>query len=61
MASEDFSYMLSRSPGAYIRIGNGDQPGACQVHNPGYDFNDAILPLGASLFVRLAERKLARG
>jgi hippurate hydrolase len=61
MASEDFSYMLSRSPGAYIRIGNGDEPGACQVHNPGYDFNDAILPLGASLFVRLAERKLARG
>jgi amidohydrolase len=60
MASEDFSYMLERSPGAYIRIGNGDEPGACQVHNPGYDFNDAILPLGASLFARLAERKLAR-
>jgi amidohydrolase len=61
MASEDFSYMLNRSPGAYIRIGNGDQPGACQVHNPGYEFNDTILPLGASLFARLAERKLARG
>jgi len=60
MASEDFSYMLKRSPGAYIRIGNGDEPGACQVHNPGYDFNDATLPLGASLFARLAERKLAR-
>ncbi len=60
MASEDFSYMLNRSPGAYIRIGNGDEPGGCQVHNPGYDFNDAILPLGASLFARLAERKLAR-
>jgi len=59
MASEDFSYMLKRSPGAYIRIGNGDEPGACQVHNPGYDFNDATLPLGASLFARLAERKLA--
>jgi hippurate hydrolase len=58
MASEDFSYMLNHSPGAYIRIGNGDHPGACQVHNPGYDFNDAILPLGASLFARLAERKL---
>src|SRR6516165_4103575 len=61
MASEDFSYMLNRRPGAYIGIGNGDEPGACQVHNPGYDFNDAILPLGASLFARLAERKLARG
>jgi amidohydrolase len=59
MASEDFSYMLNHSPGAYIRIGNGDHPGACQVHNPGYDFNDAILSLGASLFARLAERKLA--
>jgi len=60
MASEDFAAMLNRRPGAYIRIGNGDQPGGCQVHNPGYDFNDAILPLGASLFARLAERKLAR-
>jgi amidohydrolase len=60
MASEDFSYMLNCTPGAYIRIGNGDEPGGCQVHNPGYDFNDAILPLGASLFARLAERKLAR-
>jgi amidohydrolase len=60
MASEDFSYMLNCTPNAYIRIGNGDEPGGCQVHNPGYDFNDAILPLGASLFARLAERKLAR-
>jgi len=60
MASEDFSYMLDCAPGAYIRIGNGDEQGGCQVHNPGYDFNDAILPLGASLFARLAERKLAR-
>ena len=60
MASEDFSYMLEHRPGAYIQIGNGDRPGGCEVHNPGYDFNDEILPLGASLFVRLVERKLAR-
>jgi hippurate hydrolase len=60
MASEDFSYMLERRPGAYIQIGNGDGEGGCEVHNPGYDFNDAALPLGASLFARLAERKLAR-
>jgi hippurate hydrolase len=59
MASEDFSYMLNRRPGAYIQIGNGDGIGGCEVHNPGYDFNDMALPFGASLFVRLAERKLA--
>ena len=61
MASEDFSAMLAECPGAYIQIGNGDRPGGCEVHNPGYDFNDAILPLGASLFARLVERRLAPG
>ena len=61
MASEDFSFMLNSRPGAYIRIGNGDELGGCQVHNPGYDFNDDVLGLGASLFAQLAERKLARG
>lgn len=60
MASEDFSYMLNVRPGAYMMIGNGDGVGGCAVHNPAYDFNDEILPLGASLFVRLAERKLER-
>jgi hippurate hydrolase len=61
MASEDFSFMLNSRPGAYIRIGNGDDLGGCQGHNPGYDFNDDVLGLGASLFAQLAERKLARG
>jgi amidohydrolase len=61
MASEDFSFMLNEELGAYIRIGNGDAPGWCGVHNPGYDFNDAVLPLGASLFARLVERRLASG
>ena len=60
MASEDFSYMLEQVPGAYIQIGNGDGEGGCEVHNPGYDFNDAALPYGAALFVRLVERRLAR-
>ena len=60
MASEDFSFMLERRPGAYIQIGNGDGEGACEVHNPSYDFNDAALPFGASLFVRLTEKKLER-
>lgn len=61
MVSEDFSLMLEQRPGAYIQIGNSDTPGTCGLHHPGYDFNDAILPLGASLFARLAEKKLARG
>ena len=60
MASEDFSYMLRAVPGAYMQIGNGDGEGACEVHNPGYDFNDGALPYGASLFVRLVEKRLDR-
>ena len=60
MASEDFAYMLEHRPGAYIQIGNGDGEGGCEVHNPGYDFNDAALTLGASLFARLVERRLTR-
>lgn len=60
MASEDFSYMLERVPGCYINIGNGAGEGACEVHNPAYDFNDAALPLGASFFARLVETRLAK-
>jgi len=60
MASEDFSYMLAEVPGCYINIGNGDGEGACEVHNPWYDFNDAALPYGAAFFVRLVEKKLPR-
>jgi len=60
MASEDFSYMLERVPGAYIQIGNGDSEGACEVHNPSYDFNDEIIALGATLWSRVVETKLAK-
>ena len=60
MASEDFSFMLERVPGCYINLGNGGDEGACEVHNPGYDFNDEALPLGASFFARLVETRLAR-
>ena len=60
MASEDFAFMLNRLPGAYIQIGNGDGAGGCEVHNPGYDFNDEASPFGASLFAMMVERKLAR-
>jgi hippurate hydrolase len=58
MASEDFSFMLEARPGAYINIGNGDRAGSVPVHNPRYDFNDEALPLGASLYARIIERKL---
>jgi len=60
MASEDFSYMLNECKGAYINIGNGGEEGHCEVHNPGYDFNDQILPLGATFFARLAETQLPK-
>jgi hippurate hydrolase len=60
MASEDFSAMLDARPGAFLFIGNGDGEGGCAVHNPHYDFNDAILPLGAALWVTLVEERLAR-
>ena len=53
MGAEDFSYMLEARPGCYLFIGQGDGPG---VHNPIYDFNDEIAPVGASFFARLVER-----
>jgi len=58
MGSEDFAFMLQEKPGAYIWIGNGDGEGSCMVHNPGYDFNDEILPIGATWWVKLAETSL---
>ena len=61
--SEDFAFMLEEVPGSYLFIGNGDGPsdghGACMVHNPGYDFNDANIPVGAAYWVLLTERFLA--
>jgi hippurate hydrolase len=59
MASEDFSFMLEKVPGCYLNLGNAGAPGGCEVHNPGYDFNDAALPYGASFFVRAVEKRLA--
>ena len=55
LGSEDFSYMLERKTGCFLFIGNGAGPASCTIHNPGYDFNDEILPLGASFWVRLAQ------
>ena len=60
MGSEDFSFLLNASEGAYIWIGNGLVPenspeGGCMLHNTEYDFNDEILPLGSSYWVQLVE------
>jgi hippurate hydrolase len=57
-ASEDFSFMLEKVPGAYINLGNGEDSAA--VHNPAYNFNDAAIPYGVALFGRIVERKLAK-
>jgi len=58
--SEDFAFMLERCPGSYLLIGNGDgdSAGACMVHNPGYDFNDDNLAIGAAYWTLLARRFL---
>ena len=67
MGAEDFSFFLQEKPGCYFLIGNGDGEhregghglGPCMLHNPSYDFNDDLIPLGATAWVRLAERWLA--
>lgn len=58
MGGEDFSFMLNEKPGAYIMLGGGRGPNEAMVHHPKYDFNDAILPIGASWFAALAEQIL---
>jgi amidohydrolase len=66
MGAEDFSYYLLDKPGCYFLIGNGDGShrigghgmGPCMLHNPSYDFNDELIPLGGSMWVRLAEQWL---
>ncbi|TNF65125.1 MAG: amidohydrolase [Rhodobacteraceae bacterium] len=55
MPAEDFSFMLEERPGAYMFLGNGDTP---QCHHPAYRFDDDAIPLGASWFVELVERRL---
>ena len=56
--SEDFAAMLEHCPGSYLLIGNGAGEGSCMVHNPGYDFNDDILPTGAAFWALLVQRFL---
>jgi amidohydrolase len=66
MGAEDFAFMLQHKPGCYVFIGNGEGEhrdighglGPCNLHNPSYDFNDELLPIGATYWVRLAEAYL---
>ncbi|WP_287965427.1 M20 aminoacylase family protein [Diaphorobacter sp.] len=66
--AEDFSFMLQAKPGAYVFIANGDGDhramghggGPCTLHNPSYDFNDALIPLGGTYWVELARQWLAQ-
>ena len=62
MGAEDFAWMLRERPGCYVWLGNGvgGGKGGCVVHNPNYDFNDDILPIGASYWATLVEQVLAR-
>ncbi len=55
MGSEDFSFMLQARPGAFARLGQGGLEGGCFLHNSLYDFNDAVIPLGAGYLAALAE------
>lgn len=68
MGAEDFAYMLQERPGCYAFIGNGDGDhremghggGPCMLHNPSYDFNDDLIPLGATVWVQLVEKWLSQ-
>ena len=68
MGAEDFAFMLQEKPGCYVFIGNGEGDhrsaghglGPCNLHNPSYDFNDELLPIGATYWVRLAQAWLGR-
>ncbi len=58
MGGEDFSYMLQARPGAYVFLGQGGGPNNCYLHNPGYDFNDEVIPLGAGYLAALVEESM---
>jgi len=60
MGSEDFAFMLQEKPGCYVWIGNGSSENGCLLHNPHYDFNDEILPIGTAYWVKLAETVLGK-
>jgi hippurate hydrolase len=61
MGGEDFAYMLLERPGAYVFLGQGGGPGGCFLHNPNFDFNDEVIPLGAGYLAALVEEALPLG
>ena len=58
MGSEDFSFMLQKRPGAYFRLGQGGAEQGRFLHNPKFDFNDEVIPMGSALFAALVERSM---
>ena len=60
MGGEDFAFMLEKKPGAYLMLGGGRSEDEASVHHPKFDFNDEILPVGASWFATLGEQLLPR-
>lgn len=60
MGADDFSFMSNQVPGGYVWIGSGPAEAGRFLHNPRYDFNDAVLPIGASYWARLVETELPR-
>jgi hippurate hydrolase len=58
MGAEDFAFMLQARPGCFVRLGQGGGDGGCWLHNSRYDFNDAVIPLGAGFLAALAERRM---
>lgn len=60
MGSEDFAFMLQEKPGCYLWLGNGSSENGCLLHNPCYDFNDEVLPVGAAYWVKLVEAILPK-
>jgi hippurate hydrolase len=58
MGGEDFAFMLNQRPGSYVWVGNGPGEGGCMLHNPRYDFNDEVLPVGATYWVELIRKLL---
>ncbi len=60
MGAEDFAFMLLEKPGCYVWLGSGGLPGGCMLHNPRFDFNDEVIPVGLRYWASLVRRLLPR-